>query len=151
MQRAKVRDLLRYSSGAPSLVTTTASLREVVGKLIEDRSTREVYVVDEEGRFEGVITVRRLARFVFSTVAPRRTSATEMLELVSAESAGDIAIRKAAYVEEDDSFEHVVDVMLRFEINEIPVVDSDRVIVGNLNLLEILGAWYDGRIALNDD
>lgn len=150
MKTLKVRDLLPFSQSAPSLVRTDATLRDVVGKLVEDRATREVYVVDEENRFQGVITVRRLARFVFSALVPDRSSATDLLELVSAENAEDLAIRKSACVHEDDPFEHVIDLMLRHEINEMPVVDDERVIVGNVNLLEILGAWHEGRIGNHD-
>jgi len=146
MTTPRVRDLLPYSRSEPSLVRTTATLREVVGKLIEDRATREVYVVDDDGRFHGLITVRRIARFVFSALVPDRSSATDLLDLLSAERAEELAIRKTAFVEMDDSFEHVIDLMLRYEMNEIPVVDDDGVIAGNLDLLEILAAWYEGRI-----
>lgn len=150
MTTLKVSDLLPYSRSVPSVVGTVATLRDVVGKLIEDRATREVYVVDDEGRFFGVITVRRLARFVFSALVPDRSSATELLELLSAEHAEHIAIRKTACVRANDPFEHVIDVMLRSEIDEIPVVNEEDAIVGSLNLLEILEAWYEGRIRVGD-
>lgn len=146
MRPLKVKDLLPYSTSRPSVVSTDATLREVVAKLIEDVGTREVYVTDEEEHFYGVITLRRLARFVFTHALPAKSSPTELLELVSAECAKDLALRKAAYVHEDDPLEHVIEVMFRFDINEIPVVNRERRIVGNLNMLQLLAAWHEGLL-----
>lgn len=141
-----VRDLLPFSKTEPTVVAESASLREVAEKMVEDLKTREVYVVDEEGRFLGVITLRRLARWAFARRLPRDLSPTELLDLISSETAGDLALRKPAYVREDDPFETLLQVMFRYDINEIPVVSREGRIVGNLNMLEILAAWLEGRI-----
>jgi len=90
--------------------------------------------------------LRRLARFVFTGQVPDKASATELLAYVSAETAEDLALKKAAYVRESDSLEHVVEIMFRFDINEIPVVDGERFIVGNLNMMELVAAWQRGRL-----
>jgi CBS domain-containing protein len=148
VQNLKAKQLLAFSPSVPAVVTAEAGLREVVEKVLEDRSTREVYVIDDEGRFFGVITLRRLARFVFMHEVPDTSSATDLLELASARTARDVALQKASYVGEDDSLAHVIHVMFEFDINEIPVVNNERIIVGSLNMLEILAAWHAGQ--LND-
>ncbi len=150
MRALTVRDLLPFSQTEPAVVTEDASLREVAQKMVEDPRTREVYVVDEEGRFVGVITLRRLARwaFAFARELPgdASTSPTELLDFLSAETAGDLALRKPAYVRLDDPLETLLRVMFRYDVNEIPVVSPEGRIVGNLNMLEILGAWLEGRL-----
>ena len=144
MRNLEVKGLL--SSSQPSLVTAADTLFEVAAKLIEDPTTREVYVVDDVKRFIGVIPLRRLVRFVFASEVPGKHSATEMLELVSAECAGHLALKKSAYVHSDHLLAHAVEVMFRFDLNEIPVVDADLVVVGCLNMLEILAAWHAGKL-----
>ncbi len=146
MPTPKVRDLLPFSHTKPSVVARKATLAQIVDTLLNDPGTREVYVVDDEDRFFGVIPLRRLARFVFTGQVPDKASATELLEYVSAETAQDLALQKAAYVQEDDPLEHVVEIMFRFDINEIPVVDAERAIVGNLNMMELVAAWQRGRL-----
>jgi CBS domain-containing protein len=141
-----VEELLAFSPTPLTLVTADATPRDVVEKLVRDRETREVYVVDGEGRFLGVITLRRLARLVFSQELPRKPSATELLEMLTVQNAEDLALKKAAHVGLDDSLERVIEVMFRFDINEIPVVDDDGVILGSLNMLDILAAWHQGRL-----
>ena len=147
MRTLTVRDLLPFSRTEPAVVAESASLREVARKMVEDLKTREVYVVDGEGRFLGVITLRRLARWAFARQVPRDLSPTELLDLISSETAGDLALRKPAYVREDDPFETLLQVMFRYDINEIPVVSAEGRIVGNLNMLEILAAWLEGRLS----
>ena len=146
MRSPRVKDLLEFSSSRPSVTSVDATIREVVRLLIADRSTREVYLVDAEGRFCGVITMRRLARFVFSQHVSPQSSATDLLELVSARHARDLAIGQAAHVEQNDSVETLFDVMFRFDIDEIPVVDSAGVVVGCLSLLDVMAAWNAGKL-----
>jgi len=146
MHTISIKDLLPFSPTDPAVVSSDAALREVAKKMIEDLRTREVYVLDEKGHFLGVITLRRLARCIFSSEIPERLSPTSLLELVSAQTAEDLALRKPAYVDEDDVFERLMEVMFRYDINEIPVVNKDKTIVGNINMLEILSAWLDGNL-----
>jgi CBS domain-containing protein len=61
---------------------------------------------------------------------------------VSVRNAHDLAIKKAVCVSEDDSLETLLDLMFRFDVDEIPVVDRRRVIVGKIGMLELIAAWH---------
>lgn len=146
MRTIKVKELLQYSVTDPAMVLVNTPLRQVAEKMIEDQRTREVYVVDDRNHFFGVITLRRLARCIFSSELPEKLSPTAFLELISAQTAGDLALRKPAYVAADDPFENLLKVMFRYDLNEIPVVDNQKTIVGNINMLEILSSWLKGDL-----
>ncbi|HEX5053000.1 MAG TPA: CBS domain-containing protein [Planctomycetota bacterium] len=146
MKNLKVRDLLAFAPSAPRVVRAHATLREVVELLNADRASREIYLLDDDGRLRGVITLRRLARFVFRHHVPDHTSATEMLELASARNAGDLAVKKVPHVGADDTLAHVLDVMFRSDINEIPVVGAKGELIGSLNMHELMAAWQAGRL-----
>jgi len=146
MKSISVRALLQFSPTDPTIVPMDISVERVAEKMVEDHRTREVYVVDENTHFLGIITLRRLAQCVFASEIPSKLSATTLLDLVSAETAGDLVLRKPAYVCEEDTFEHLLGVMFRYDINEIPVVNDDKSIVGNINMIEILCAWREGRL-----
>lgn len=145
MKKLAVRDLLAFSPGPPCVVRAEATMREVAGLMLADRGTRDVYLVDSDGRFLGVISLRRLARHLFRHDVPDR-SATDMLELMSAQGAGDLALRKAAFVQLDDQLEQVLDVMFRFDVNEVPVVDAQKVVVGRVGMLDLVAAWEAGKL-----
>ncbi len=146
MRNVKVKEILPFSFTDPSIVYENADVKEVARKMVEDHQTREVYVKDIEDHFLGVITLRRLARCVFVSETPVQKSAVSLLELMSAKTARDLALRKPTYVYEDDSFEKLLKVMFRFDINEIPVLDSQDRIIGNINMLEIISAWLQGQL-----
>jgi len=128
------------------VVSKEATVGEVVEKLIVDRATREVYVLDDEGHCFGVITLRRLAHHAFLREVPDKSSATDLLERISVENAGDLCLREPIFVHEEDALEQLLNVMFRFEINEIAVVDAEELIVGSINLMDILQAWHEGRL-----
>jgi len=146
MKAITVKALLQFSPTEPTFVSLDVPVERVAEKMVEDHRTREVYVVDENAHFVGIITLRRLARCVFSSEIPGKHSATTLLDLISAETAGDLVLRKPAYVREDDTFEHLLGVMFHYDINEIPVVKDDKSIVGNINMIEILCAWREGKL-----
>lgn len=146
MRMPKVKDLLPFSRTKPAMVTEDVSLRRVAEKMVEDPKAREVYVLDREGRLLGVITLRRLMRWVFSSDVASDTSPTALLELIGAETAGDLALRKPVYIREQDSVEELLQVIFRFDLNEIPVISGERHIVNNLNMLEVLSAWLEGKL-----
>jgi len=150
MRHRSVRDLMVYSTTTPSLVREDATLRQIAELLINDPATREVYLVDEEKRLFGVITLRRLARFVFTHDVPDPSSATDLLDLVSARNARDLAIERGIFVGEDDSVGHLLDVMFRNDVDEIPVVDEANVVVGNIGMLELIAAWHADRLNAGD-
>jgi CBS domain-containing protein len=145
MKKLAVRDLLAFSPTPPCVVLAATAVREVAEKLCADRSTREVYLVDDQGRFAGVIPLRRLALHAFAH-SVHDHSATQMLDLVSARNAEDLALKKAAFVQLDDTLEQVLDVMFRFDINEVPVVDDQSIVVGSLSMLDLVAAWNAGRL-----
>ena len=145
MKTLLVRELLAHSTVKPRAVQADSSLRHVVQELIDDRWTRDIYVVDEHQHLLGSITLRRLARFVFAHSVPNLSSA-EMLELVSVRHAGDLVQRKAPRVTLNDHLEHLLDVMFRADINEIPVVDANDKLVGALNMLDLVASWHAGLL-----
>jgi CBS domain-containing protein len=127
-------------------VSATATIPELVDRMIEDPGTQEVYVTDADGRFLGVVTAQRLAHVLFSHRLPTRGSPIDLLDLLSSETAGHMLLREAIHIQEDAPLTHAIDLMFRAGLIEIPVLDDDRTIVGNINLLDILAAWRDGRL-----
>ncbi|MGE0431372.1 MAG: CBS domain-containing protein [Planctomycetota bacterium] len=146
MEMPDARELLALSNTPASVVPATATLAEIVAAVIHNPASYEVYVIDADGRFAGVITAQRVARFVFSHQSPATESATDMLDMLSAETAGELVRGEAVSVSQTDPLPDVIDVMFRHGLIAVPVVDDDGRILGNLNLLQILAAWKDGRL-----
>lgn len=146
MRNLSVKQLLELSQSELSVVSKDATVAEVVEILIQDRATHEVYVVDGEGHFRGAIPLRRLAHHVFLRQVPDKTSATDLLEMISVETADDLRLQEPIFVHDEDTFEQLLNVMFTFDVNEIAVVDANERIVGSLNMMDLVQAWYEGRL-----
>jgi CBS domain-containing protein len=146
METPSIRELLALGSSRPSVVSITATIPELVARMIEDPGSQEIYVNDADGRYLGLITAQRLAHVVFSHRLPVSGSTSELLDLLSSETAEHLLIRESISIHEDEPLTRAIDLMFRSGLIELPVLNDDRTIVGNVNLLDILAAWKDGRL-----
>jgi magnesium transporter len=122
--RRDIAALARHAEGtAGSLMTTdyawvphSVSVEEAFHRLRLQAPDSEtiyyVYVLDEERRLVGVVTLRKLV------VAPREATARSLVnpDLVT--------------VQIQDDQEHVANVIAQYDLLSVPVVDSDRHLVG---------------------
>jgi CBS domain-containing protein len=114
---------------------------EAVEKIAEDKETMIACVVDEENRLKGVITPRELLKAVevreYGTIRHPFFEGPEVLRLLTSKYAGDI-MGAPISVKEDDEIEKAINVMLDEGFYEVPVVDRDGKIIGEINYFGII-------------
>jgi len=141
MKKIKVKKVRRLITIKPTLVRENATLHQVAKDLISDPKTRAVYVVDEERRLKGIITLESIMKYAF-----RHHLGVESIhppvKFLTAERAEEIMI-PPVYAKEEDTLEETLGKMLRHELEELPVVDEDLKVIGDLNMLEILSIWEE--------
>lgn len=145
MSQLLVRELMALAPRRPCLVRAGTPLPEVVALLTGNRASREAYLVDDDGRFRGVITLRRLARRLFPHDV-RAPTATTMLDRTSARTAGDLAQAQQACVGLGDTLAQVLDLLFRLDLEAVPIVDEHGIVVGSLDLVDVVGLWQRGRL-----
>ena len=126
----------------PAVVGTSATLRDAVDAIIEDSKTRKVYVVDAEGKIVGTITLETLMRqagYRLGVRTPGMTSFVRMLAEMSKDKVTEV-MTKPVKVYDDELLTNVTRLMVEHHLNDLPVVDRDGKIVGELNGLDILRA-----------
>jgi CBS domain-containing protein len=126
----------------PAVVSTSATLRDAVDAIIEDSDTRKVYVVDAEGKIVGTITLETLLRqagYRFGVRTPGMTSLLRMLAEMAKDKVTEV-MAKPVKVFDDELLTNVTRLMVEHHLNDLPVVDRDGKIVGELNGLDILKA-----------
>jgi CBS domain-containing protein len=112
-------------------------LEEVAGKLLAMRQIRGVYVVDEQGRLQGVISLGLLiSRSLEDKIKPT-FHARSLLERITADTAMDIMESRVISARTDDDIQAVLDRMIQNDIKEIPVIDEQKKIVGNLGIIDL--------------
>ena len=122
----------------PSTISKDANIREVIDVMLENPITRKVYVVDGEGKLIGMITTETILRLIGYRVGVRtgtlsfykflRDTLKEIVENV---------MEAPVYVRSESMLTDALLKMLDKHMNDIPVVDRQGKLIGELNSLEL--------------
>jgi CBS domain-containing protein len=136
----RVKSAFRLIVGHAKKVKATAKVYEVVDKLLEDVKTRTVYVVDDENKLIGKITLHDLIKVICAKCGVADTELIPMLEIVLygfSKNAVDLMKPPITITQE----ERLVDALRKMEDNDIDdlaVIDEHGKLIGELNGTEIL-------------
>ncbi|MBS7651447.1 CBS domain-containing protein [Candidatus Bathyarchaeota archaeon] len=127
------------------IVNENDSLNTIVRAFSEQSSCSGVFVVDKKGRYRGVITRADLlnwARFKLGVGirSERFISLRDVRRYVFSTTAREIIHRHSydAYVKPDDDLIKALDLMVSMDVIDIPVVDEQGRILGDLKLSDVL-------------
>jgi CBS-domain-containing membrane protein len=129
-------------------VSEDEEIAEVVNKVTKDCETLLACVIDKKDRLIGIITPRELLKAAevgeYGNVRHPFFSGREALHLLSSEHARDIMSAPVS-VKPDDEVQMAIDLMLGSNLYEVPVVDKDGKVVGEINFLGIIShsVWKD--------
>jgi Mg/Co/Ni transporter MgtE len=142
----KVSDIEHLLIVEPAWVLETATVEEVMEKMIADLRTRWVYVVDEHKRLLGGIPMNAIVEILFplEAIIERPDSLYEAyFPKVTAKTAGELMLAPIPSVSDEYSLEKLADLLLSNKMSEMPVVDSDNVLTGEVNVCEVIKAYLD--------
>ncbi|NLI73785.1 MAG: CBS domain-containing protein [Euryarchaeota archaeon] len=123
-----------------STVSSKASIREVIEKMAANPLSRKVYVVDEQGRYRGTVSTETILRLLGYRVGVRKDGGISFMRfLVDAlkEDAGHIMV-KGSTVTTSTKLTTALDIMVNEHLNDLPVVDADGILIGEMASLELL-------------
>ena len=132
-------------------VSEDEEIFEVANKVTKDCETLLVCVVDKENKLIGMITPRELLKAAevgeYGNVRHPFFSGREALHLLTSDHARDIMSAPIS-VKPDDEVQTAIDLMLRSNIYEVPVVDKDGKMLGEINFLGIISSsvWKCSRV-----
>ncbi|HIJ17825.1 MAG TPA: CBS domain-containing protein [Thermoplasmata archaeon] len=136
-----VRDAFRLIVTEPIIVTKGMGLRDVVEKVLEDPRTRSAYVVDSKHRVVGMIALKEMLEAIEGSLSlfenvrpPARLRQRRKLTPFSVEA----HMFKPVTVMEDDRIIDALEKMIEHGQEDLPVVDENGVLIGELNGFEIL-------------
>jgi len=133
----KIKELLDYAPTLPLMVHKDASLAQIVSLLCKHNDSRDIYVVTDSNKFLGIIPFRNVLRLVCNEFLPS-LSRREIFELVVPCLAEDLMQSSIDCLSIDDNIEELVPKLLSDCLNEIPVVDSQKKLIGTIKLSTLL-------------
>ena len=123
-------------------------LDELLAKIVEDPRTRHVYVLDRDGVLVGSVRLNTVLKHLFpliTSASPGHERLLDVLTSFEASTVRDIMNVDPAFVHEGTTVAETVKLMIGEQVNELPVVDNQHRVMGEVNFLEVINAYLKER------
>lgn len=120
------------------VIHENAELKEIVEGMINFGHSRILYVVDDEGRLLGTISLGTLVRHVFSRSHEPKIHPRRLMTSITMENARHMMQKHPVFAKRGEEIRIVVDRMIRSNVKEIAIIDDERKIVGDITMLDLL-------------
>ncbi len=150
MRVVRVDDIRNLISRNATTVLEDAGVFDIAKAMISDPTTRTVYVVDKNNKLKGLIPVIYFVKVIFHEYVPdeylyfkvMKPIEFNMIESLESVTAADIMI-SPIFVKPEESLKTAFQRMFSSSLKEIPVVDDNMKVIGDLNVLELIDAWLE--------
>lgn len=135
-----MRDIADLWREEPSTVILGDPMWKMVSALVERPKNRTVYVLDSAGKLAGMISFRDIIRITNARLGARREGVVGLMRYMHdlLRDEVDSLMRKAVYVRPSTSLLEGLRKMEDLKMNDIPIVDEDGRLAGELSGLKIL-------------
>ena len=133
-----------------SSVKRDAKIRDVIEQMIANPLSRKVYVVDEGGRYIGTVNTETILRLLGYRVGVRKDGGISFVRFLRdafKEEAASV-MAKGLTVAPNTKLTAALDIMLDEHLNDLPVVDEEGKLLGELVSLEL---FMEGRALFPED
>jgi len=137
----KVRDIRNLITPNASMVDENTPLSKVAEEIIKDPKTTAVYVIDKDKKLKGVIPLEELIQYLYYEYIPEDYILYHFPLIISKNATAQDIMLPPVYVKDTDSITDAFKKMFRNRMSEVPVVDDDMHVIGDLNMLELIAAW----------
>jgi len=139
----RVEDVCRLIASKPAIVPEDMPIEEVLNEFVNDPKRRIVCVVDSEQKLVGLISLTELLIYIGVHAGEAVKSFTHLtpyeagLRYMMGNQAKHV-MREAISVKSDDKLLDALNMMERTGLDELPVVNDEGMIIGEIHALEIL-------------
>lgn len=140
MKNVTVKEVYTSLTKEPPLIRSNALLKEAIQVLLKDPLSRSVYVVNDDSKLVGIVStlmLLKVSHYLQGKKTVMKDDVFNAVRIVKAERIKDI-MHPPLYVYENTKILDVLEMLTRENIQELPVIDKDKRVIGDLNCLEIL-------------
>jgi len=137
VEAVKIKTMRKLVTPYPVFVFKDTPADEIADVFICNPKLRSVYVVDENLKLIGKVTLSTLIKNEFQDLIPESLDYFESLQFIGEKTAEELMI-PPVYVKDDDTLKTAFLEMYKHNLEELPVVDDERHLVGNIDLIELL-------------
>ena len=142
----KVADFLKEAKprNVPK-VKEQAGVNELIEAFVQSDHSRIVYVVDDQERLKGIISLGNLVRHFFFHYHDTHIDSRHLISMAVSERAKDFMHENALVARVTDEVEDVLKRMIKNNVKEIAILDSEKRIIADLTIIDLL-KYYKHRM-----
>jgi CBS domain-containing protein len=136
-----VEDVFELVVADAATVMSDQKLEDTVGSMVKRPLSQKVYVVDEEKRLLGTITMQNILRrvgYIYGVREKGIASFFKFLRDVMQDNVEDFMEKEPVKVTKKDKILDALKLMVEHNLNNLPVVDENNVLIGELDAVEVL-------------
>jgi CBS domain-containing protein len=136
----RVGDIFDIVTGKPAIVNEDSMLKDAVEAITQTVTSHKVYVVDSQRKLKGVITIETLLKQVGYKAGIRETGMVSFFKFLSGVFKENVTefMEKPVAVTKDHFILEALQKMVEYHLNDLPIIDDDEHIIGELHSIEIL-------------
>ncbi|MBW1791919.1 MAG: CBS domain-containing protein [Deltaproteobacteria bacterium] len=120
------------------LIHEKANIEKVIDAMIRFEHSRLLYVVDDDEKLTGTISLGILIRHVFPTSYEPQIHPRFIINMITAETAKDIMQKNPIVSADEEKVAVVLRRMIMSNAKEIPVLDKEKRVVADLTMVDLL-------------
>jgi predicted transcriptional regulator len=136
-----VGDIYQLVCAEPASIKLSQNLTDAIKAMIEKPLSQKVYVIDNENKLIGTITMQTVLRqvgYIYGVREPGMISFFKFMKEILKEDLQEFMNKKPAKVTKTDKVLDALKLMVSSQLNNLPVVDENNVLIGELDGIEIL-------------
>jgi CBS domain-containing protein len=143
MSKQLIKDLRPYNTIAN--VSKDMTIRSMAELIVKHPEIHYLCVVDDADKLLGLISRKRLFQAIFSHHVSANTKVTELYSLLTSEHAEDLLIKHFFTCHESDALDKIINLMIKHQLNAIPVLTKDEKLEGLVTIERLLSKWLERK------
>jgi len=138
----KVVDFLKKSKPrhVPK-VQEHAGVNELIEAFVQSDYSRILYVVDDQEKLKGIISLGNLVRHFFFHYHDTHIDSRHLISMAVSETAKDLMHENALFARVDDEVENVLKRMIKNNVKEIAILDNQKRVIADLTIIDLLNYY----------
>ena len=144
LKEKTVNDIRRLAVTTATTANPEESIESIILKINNDLSTRHVYIIDETNTLIGSFRMNSVLKYLFpysADITNGISLSNDLFDNILAIKASELMRRDPLYVIDTYKIDDCAELMLREGINELPVVDENMKLIGQISVFDIIEAY----------
>lgn len=135
----RVGDVAGLIVKEPMHVQKSAKIRDAIELMLKNPASRKVYVIDTDGNLAGAITTETILRLIGYRVGVEENRGLEFYRFLRDTLKEEVeqVMANVRPVKKETKLTEALRLMLDLHVNDLPVVDDDYKLIGELSSLEL--------------